>query len=292
MRQIVLIGANYGNAGAIGGAEIGAIQLKNNLVNRFNLIDGGLLPDLSSSRKHGEECISEFNTISHLLRDKVFENLQNGCRILTIGGDHSIAFGTIWGTSLFAKQNNLKFGVIYMDAHGDINTFDTSVTKHIHGMPVSYAIGIENRGFTDLHSNCLFYQNLLYIGTRSLDLSEEQYIKSSDIKVLSSDYINNSSWKDTIAQIKQFVESRQLQIIHLSVDIDTVDPQSAPGTGVPEKDGISTEIFQNIINNILENVNVYSVDFVEYNPLLDTNYKTYEISLQTCEMIIDHLCCK
>ena len=184
MRNLVIVGANYGNAGAIKGTEGGCNLLKDYILSKYKIEDGGNLPDFSESDKEDLDCIEEFNEITHILSEKLFRNLNSGKRVLTIGGDHSIALGTIWGASRFAKERGLKFGVIYIDAHGDINDCKHSISKHLHGMPLAYAIGIENFGFINLPDPILNLENLLYIGTRSLDPFEQSVIRNNHIMVI------------------------------------------------------------------------------------------------------------
>lgn len=286
MNKIVILGGNYGNAGAIKGAEEGAKRLKDYVLSHYEVEDGGDLHDYSQSGNKDLDCIDEFKSVSEILRQKVYQNLYNGRRVLTIGGDHSIAFGTIWGAGDFARKKDLKFGVIYVDAHGDINDCQNSITGHIHGMPLAYAMGIENFGYERPIQPILNPENLLYVGTRSLDGFEQSIIADKDISVISSDEINSLSLNKILDRIACFIRNNEFEAIHCSIDIDTVDPIYAPATGVPEADGIASSIFLEIVKYITRLNNVYSVDFVEFNPLLDHDGKTEKLCQIVCDEIL------
>lgn len=283
MKETIVLGANYGNAGNVKGAEKGAFLLKRYILEKFNVEDGLNLPDYSNSSLQALECIEEFTTVTEILRDQVYQNLIKGKKVLTLGGDHSIAFGTIWGASEYATQKGMNFGVIYVDAHGDINDCKYSISKNIHGMPLAYAIGIEDYGFDNLQRYILNPSNLLYIGTRSLDPFEEEIIKRKKIKVISSEKINNSKIEEILGEISNFIELNNLQSIHLSIDIDVVDPLYAPGTGVPEDNGINPSIFLDILKNLFSKSQINSIDLVEFNPLLDIEHKTEHL----CHRVIN-----
>lgn len=286
MKDIVIIGANYGNGGSVKGAEKGSILLKNILNNTIELEDGGNLPDYSESTNTKLDCIAEFKIITQILHNKVFLYLKAGKKILNIGGDHSIALGTIWGASDFAKKEGLNFGVIYIDAHGDINTCERSLTKNIHGMPLAYATGIETLGFDGTLSLILNPSHLLYLGCRNLDAFERDYIKQNNISVITSQELMDTKWEEVIEKIYNFINNNDLQLIHLSVDIDVLDPHFAPGTGVPEKNGISPDYLINLIKEIMSFHKTRTVDFVEYNPLLDKENQTLKASERICSMIL------
>lgn len=199
-----------------------------------------------------------------ILSDHVFKSLTNKKKTLIIGGDHSMSWGTISG----ALEYNKDIAVIYIDAHGDINTAKSSPSKHVHGIHMSYIMGIGEKKYNGLFSkNYLLPENIMYVGTRSLDEGEVEIIKNKKIKVLTSNDIIDNDIQTTTLALKEFISKHEN--IHISFDIDVLDPSIAPGTGVPEKNGIDIQHLKSIFNTIISSKKVISMDIVEFNPLLD-----------------------
>lgn len=186
------------------------------------------------------------------LRDQVINAISAGELPLIIGGDHSLSWGSIAG----ALAVNPGLHCVYMDAHGDINTPECSPSHNVHGMHMSGICGIsENFMSRCIQRNAVLDTGrLLYIGVRSLDHGEKDIIAEKGIDVT----------KDSD---KFIVPEGPL---HFSFDIDSFDPSVAPATGVPEAEGFSKSEGMRFIKRILTEGDVRSMDFVEFNPLLDT----------------------
>ena len=197
--------------------------------------------------------------------------LSAGNKVITIGGDHSVSWGSISGALTF----NPEIGVIYIDAHGDCNIAEHSLTHHIHGMHMAYLMGFGDNKYVRRYTNRLLpIKNIIYVGARSLDPYEVELVKNNDISLLSSNLIN-SNLKDILERLNEFMS--YYKQIHISLDIDVLDPSLAPGTGVPEVGGISEESLCKILDMIIITDKVKSMDLVEYNPLFDIEFRTKKI---------------
>ena len=182
-------------------------------------------------------------------------NTVKNARKINIGGDHSMAFATIADT--LNKHPQAK--VIYFDAHGDINTFKASKSKHYHGMPLSYLTGLDKDDRFPI-KNLLPFENLLYIGLRCLDPYERKVIYDNNIKYIDSDEINKYP-AIVIEKIDGFIQNDP---VHVSFDVDCMDPTYIPSTGTYVKNGIQLNAAKKVLD-YLHKKNVVNVDITELN---------------------------
>jgi arginase len=208
---------------------------------------------------------------SALLAEKVDEAIQSGSFPLVLGGDHSIAIGTLAGVAKHYKN----LGVIWYDAHGDLNTAETSPSGNIHGMPLAVSIGLGHRSLTDIggFSPKVNPENVVIIGARSLDEGERILIKEKGIKVYTMHEIDRLGMtkvmEETIDYLKEKTDG-----VHLSLDLDGLDPHDAPGVGTPVMGGISYRESHLAMEMLQEAQIITSAEFVEVNPILDEKNKT------------------
>mgnify|MGYP001946182245 FL=1 len=200
--------------------------------------------------------------------------------MITIGGDHAVSWGSIAGV----LKHNSEVGVIYLDAHGDGNIAERSASHHIHGMHMAYLMGFGEDKYVGRYTqNILPVKNILYVGARSLDPYEVELINKYGISRVSSEVIN-SDMVEALEAISGFMS--RFKQIHISLDIDVLDPSIAPGTGVPEEGGITEVALHEILNLILKNnANVKSIDLVEYNPLYDIENRTDRVVQKLVKII-------
>ncbi|WP_226038563.1 arginase [Aquibacillus saliphilus] len=195
---------------------------------------------------------------------------------LVLGGDHSIAIGTLAGIA--SHYNNL--GVIWYDAHGDLNSSETSPTGNIHGMPLAVNLGIGNEKLI----NILDYQpkikpeNIIIIGARSLDEGEKELIKEKGIKVYSMHEVDRLGMSKVIEETIEYFKDR-VDGVHLSLDLDGLDPNDAPGVGTPVIGGLSYRESHLAMEMLSEADIITSAEFVEVNPILDEKNKTATVAV-------------
>lgn len=207
---------------------------------------------------------------------KVDQVMKNGRFPLVIGGDHSLAIGTIKGV----LKNVPRLGVIWFDAHGDINTGETSPSGNIHGMPVASLLG---RGLERLSSiggseYKLDKTKIAYVGCRDLDSGERDALKELNISVFTMHDIdlNGIQW---VMEQAIGIASTDTDGVHVSFDVDVLDPAFAPGTGTIVPGGMEYREAHLSLELIAKEVKLVSVEFVEVNPILDDKNKTAEAAV-------------
>lgn len=219
--------------------------------------------------------LNEILKTSVSLASKVEKVLDKGNFPLCLGGDHSMALGTIAGISAHCKKNKLRLGIIWIDAHTDMNTEETTPSGNIHGMPLAASLGIGNDKLVNLYgiNPKLKPENCALIGIRSVDTAEKMNIKKLKIPVSTmADIDKVGIYRIMVKTLKHFRES--VDHIHVSFDVDSVDPSLAPGVGTPIPGGLSYREAHLIMESIAECGCMSSLEVAEVNPILDHKNKT------------------
>ena len=189
----------------------------------------------------------------------VKQNLNKGYFNLNLGGDHSISAATIQPLVEKYKEDLL---VIWIDAHADLNTYETSKTKNLHGMPLGALMGLMDHWYNvrnkQIHLNP---ENLMYVGIRDLDDFEKKTIEERGI----------SNIPTYTSEIRNIIDRHPAKYIHISCDIDSLDPLLAPSTGTAVPNGLSVKNVLNIIS--IASSRLVSFDLVEFNPLIGNKQK-------------------
>lgn len=228
--------------------------------------------------KYIDEIVDVNTNLAHL----VYCSLQSNCFPLIIGGDHSLGLGSITG----ASKHFDNIGVIWIDAHGDINTHETTVTGNVHGMPLSAAMGFGYERLVNLYYDGpkVKKENVFIIGARDLDDDEVEMIEKNKLNVWTTEYIKAHSIEKTMEEVFSKIKERNIANVHVSFDIDVLDKNLVPGTGTPVANGISAEDAKNILKAVLATKLVRSMDIVELNSALDRNDTTLKATMD----IIDY----
>ncbi|MDF1511394.1 arginase [Robertmurraya sp. DFI.2.37] len=225
------------------------------------------------SKLRNLELIAEKTAI---LADKVDEVIQSGAFPLVLGGDHSIAIGTLAGVS----RHYQNLGVIWYDAHGDLNTAETSPSGNIHGMPLAVSIGLGHPMLTKIggYQPKVKPENIVIIGARSLDEGERALIKEKGIRVYTMHEIDRLGMTKVMEESIEYLQERT-DGVHLSLDLDGLDPTDAPGVGTPVNGGISYRESHLAMEMLAESEIITSAEFVEVNPILDEKNKTASVAV-------------
>lgn len=195
----------------------------------------------------------------------VGEHAKSGQLPLTLGGDHSLAMGTISGT-LEAHPNAC---VVWVDAHADINTYETTDSGNIHGMPVSFLIGIgEKIPEFEWVKPLLKTSRIVYIGLRDVDSGEKRILRENNIKAFSMHEVDKYGIGKVVEMALDHVNPNRDLPIHLSFDVDALDPSVAPSTGTPVRGGLSFREGHYICEAIWETGLLTALDIMEVNPSL------------------------
>jgi arginase len=219
--------------------------------------------------------LNEILKTNRILARKIEKVLEKGNFPLCIGGDHSMALGTIGGISSFCKQNKLTLGVIWIDAHADMNTDETTPSGNIHGMPLAASLGIGNEKLVNFYgfSPKLKPENCALIGVRSIDEMERNIIRKLNLAVYTMTDIDKQGIHRIIVKVlRQFKE--KVDHIHVSFDLDSVDPSVTPGVGTPVPGGLSYREAHLLMEAIAECGCMSSLEVTEINPILDDKNKS------------------
>lgn len=205
------------------------------------------------------------------LFDKVTETLNDGSFPIILGGDHSIAAGSIAATNRFYN----KVGVIWIDAHSDFNSSESTISGNMHGMPLSSLTGFGPNSMIDFAEDFKFVDpdNVAVVGVRDIDPEERIRLSKSGIHVFSIHEIDRIGMTKVIETAIE-VASNGTDGIHVSFDVDSITPQEAPGVGTPVHSGLTVREVFLAAELISKNDNLIAVDMVEVNPILDEANKT------------------
>ena len=282
-----IIGAGSDLGVHIDGAHLGPIHLMNDLkgfykgesfslVQNENIIKSRNLSD----RRKNEYEIDKFNT---QLYKTILEKVKDGYFPITIGGDHSVAVAS----ALASAKVHDNIGIIWFDAHTDYNTFETTVSGNIHGLPLAAITGYKNhelRYFYD--GNTIQPSKTVVVGARSIDDWEKDNIKYSGITVFTTEDIKEKGVEAVVEEAFAIAGNRT-KGVHISYDLDLIDPEIAPGVSIPEFDGITEEEAMKINELIMKHLDqVVSYDLVEFNPLRDKDRKTEQIAVNLLAQMI------
>ena len=257
----------------VNGADKGIEVLKNN-TNIDKIIDIDLLDtDLETVIKADLE-----------LAKTVSEIQKKGFTPITLGGDHSLAIGSIAGS----VSNNDNIGIIWLDTHPDSNTNLTTTTYNIHGYPLAASMGFGMDELTNLYGDKpkVNYQNVVMFAINDIDPPEQELIDKYNIKHFTLNDINEKGIDYCINETINYLKER-INNIHLSFDIDSINKNECPGVNVPNRwqKGITKEEALKAVKEFLNNLNIVSMDIVEYNPLTDKDNKSLNIVLDTIDII-------
>ncbi|PPR06545.1 hypothetical protein CVT26_000723, partial [Gymnopilus dilepis] len=204
--------------------------------------------------------------VTEVVAKEVKKHIANEKLVVNLGGDHSLAIGTISGT--FSKYPEAC--VIWIDAHADIHTSQTTETGHIHGMPLSFLLGLgpEVKEFSWVKP-MLKPERLVYIGLRDVDFEEKKILRSNGIKAFSMHEVDELGIGEVVRQALKHVNPNGTRPVHLSFDIDALDPTVAPSTGTPVRGGLTFSEGHYICEAIYKTGLLVAFDLMEVNPLKD-----------------------
>lgn len=194
---------------------------------------------------------------------------------LVLGGDHSIVLGTLAGLAASAKKENKKIGVLYVDAHGDFNDTNTSPTGNIHGECLAASAGIGLPDLTNLYfeGQKVDPHNICFVGCRDLDPGEKVLMKKAGVTVFTMSDIDRQGFSEIVKKVLKFFETHA-DWIHVSFDMDVLDPMYAPGTGIPLPGGLTNREALLLMEEMASIGKVKSAEIVEVNPILDVRNQT------------------
>lgn len=200
---------------------------------------------------------------------------------LVLGGDHSVAVGTISGMAQHFRKKKQKLGVIWLDAHTDMNTPDTSPSGNVHGMPLACLVGEGPRALTHLYGVApqVDPKNVVLVGIRDVDVTEKPVVQKSGVRVFTMRDIDERGMRAVMQEALQ-IASAGTAGVHLSLDMDGVDPDEAPGVGTPVRGGFSYREAHLAMEIMSDSGKLTSMEVVEVNPVLDTANRTALLAVE------------
>ena len=285
--RTMIFGAGTDLGVHIDGANLGPVQLLNDIKSFYQgetfLLerDKDIIKSRNlSDRRKNEYEIEKFN--SKLYKTMV-EKIKEEYFPIMIGGDHSAAIPS----ALASAKVNIDVGMIWIDAHTDYNTFETTVTGNIHGLPLAAINGYKNNELRYYHDGKIIQPSkTVIIGARSIDEAEKDNVRYSGVTVFTTEDVKEKGIEAVMDEAFK-IAGYKTKGIHISYDLDVIDPDVAPGVSIPEFDGLTEEEAMKINKYIINHMkDVLSFDLVEFNPLRDIDRKTEQIALNILAQII------
>ena len=286
----IIFGAGSDLGVHIDGAHLGPVQLINDLQSFYkgeaqsftqdeNIIKSRNLSD----RRKNEYEVDKFNTV---LYNAMVEKIKQDYFPILLGGDHSV----VVASALASLKVHGDLGIIWIDAHTDYNTFETTITGNIHGLPLAAITGYDCKELTNFITNeYINPKNAVIVGARSIDPWEIGNIRNAGVTVFTTQDIKENGVQNVMDEAFK-IALNNTQGTHISYDIDVIDPIIAPGVSVPEINGINDNEAYEIMNYLISRKrDIKSMDLVEFNPTRDINNKTYKIAKKILEEILKEI---
>jgi arginase len=215
---------------------------------------------------------------------RVRSTVASGAVPLTLGGDHSIAAGSVAAVASFFRSRSASIGLLWIDAHADMNTPETSPSGNVHGMPLAAILGLEVPELMELGGRGAKVApgNVAIIGIRALDAAEKEIVRRSGVHAYTMSDIDRRG----ISAVLDEALGRVLEStagVHVSLDVDGLDPEIAPGVGTPVRGGLSYRESHLAMEMVAESGKLVGFDLVEVNPILDAHNATAELG---CELVL------
>jgi arginase len=291
MGKVAIIGVPLDLGGNRRGVDMGPSALRlTSLASRIKMLGYDVVDTGDVDVPLPEECqigdpkmkyAKEIAEVCQSLCDRVVKALGEGRIPITLGGDHSLAMGSIAGVAKHYKSKGERVGLIWFDAHGDMNTPESTNSGNVHGMPLSHVLGMGDERLAMIggwkpkvqaSSSCL-------IGIRDLDDREKRLIADSGITVFTMKDIDRHGVSHVIDEAIDRA-TRGTAGIHVSFDVDAIDPSEALGVGTPKKGGLTYREAHLCLEIIADTQKLTSIDVVEVNPILDNRNTTGELGAE------------
>jgi arginase len=234
-------------------------------------------PEGDASAKYLPQIAAACDELAALVRDA----LARGLVPLVLGGDHSVAIGTVSGVSRYYRVQEQRVGLIWLDAHADMNTPETSPSGNIHGMPLACILGMGPAELADLagYRPKIAAENTVIVGLREVDLTERKHVHESGVHAFTMRDIDERGLRAVMEEAIR-VASEGTAGFHCSLDMDFVDPKDAPGVGTAVRGGATYREAHLAMEMICDSRRMTSIEVVEVNPVLDEANRTADLAVE------------
>jgi arginase len=239
------------------------------------------IPEAKGPGDPHKRYIKDIARVCQRLFQTVLATLESGAMPIVLGGDHSLAAGSASAAAAFQKKRGKRLGVIWVDAHADMNTPGTSLSGNVHGMPLAALLGPEPAELAGLagFTPAVRPEHVVLVGIRNLDDREREIVKASRVHTFTMKDIDRLG----IAEVTEralALAGRGTGGIHVSFDLDVCDPTIAPGVGTPVKGGLDYREAHMVMELVNDSGRMMSLDLVEVNPTLDLRNMTAEVGVE------------
>lgn len=265
----------------VSGTELGPIEL-----NKYdNDVDNVVILKKDDVKKETEKENKKKNLkYVNKFNKELYETISGiDDFVITIGGDHTVAIGSC----LASKKKYKNIGLFWVDAHSDYHNMDTTITGNLHGMPFASVSSQNGDSLTSFYDDKYFDPNkTVLIGGRDIEDPEYVNLKKAGVTIFTTEDIKKYGAKEIVSKAFQIIDG--VSGVHISYDLDLIDPEVAPGVSVKATSGLSEEEAYQILEELLKRKDfITSFDLVEFNPLLDKGNKTKDIALHILKRVID-----
>src|SRR3954471_5752290 len=247
--------------------------------------DGGnVTVAIAEQKKEGDpraKYLKEITATCTKHADTVLKTLEAGKFPLVLGGDHSVAAGTVAGGAEFYRRQNQKIGLIWIDAHSDINTPETSPSGNVHGMPLAAIMGLGPSELGNIFdfSPKVAPENCVLVGIRDVDSHEKENIKRAGVEVFTMRDIDERGMRAVVEEALRMA-GRGTAGYHVSLDMDWIDPEDAPGVGTPVRGGATYREAHLAMEIIADHARMLGFEIVEVNPVIDEHNRTANLAVE------------
>jgi arginase len=240
------------------------------------------IPETQERRDERKKYIHDIATVCKKLYETSVVSLEGGALPLVLGGDHSLAAGSVAAAAQWARvRRNLPIGLLWIDAHGDMNTPATSPSGNVHGMPLAALLGPEPSELAQIGgwSPKVLPAHTVLLGVRNLDDREKAAVRESGVHVFTMKDIDRQGIA-SIAELAVGLAGGGTAGIHVSFDLDACDPMIAPGVGTPVRGGLNYREAHMLMEIVADSGLLTSLDMVEVNPILDIQNTTAQLGVE------------
>lgn len=290
-KKVKIIGVPMDLGAGRRGVDMGPSAIRVAGINQAIAFQGFEVADAGNVHVHPPEAMTQANPRARYLKEiseaseelaqMVEAALSEDAIPVVLGGDHSIAVGSVAGVSSYYQKQGQKIGVVWLDAHSDVNTPESTPSGNIHGMPLAALLG---RGASELTNIAGFApkvlpENVVIIGARSVDPPERELLKELNIRVVTMSELDERGMATVMREAVE-IATNGTAGFHLTMDMDFIDPFYAPGVGTPERGGATYRESHLAMEKLADSGKVLSVEITEVNPLFDTSNQTATLAVE------------
>jgi arginase len=238
-------------------------------------------PETTQEGNSRAKYLTEIAATCNRVGVMVSQALSRGRLPLALGGDHSVAIGTTSGVSQYFRGRNQKLGIIWLDAHADMNTPESSPSGNVHGMPLACIVGLGPPELTHLfgYAPKVDPRNAVIVGLRDVDQMEKPHVRESGLHAFTMRHLDERGLRSVMDEAIRLACDGTVGF-HLSLDMDFVDPQHAPGVGTPVRGGVTYREAHLAMEMICDSGRMVSMEVVEVNPVIDEVNRTAELAVE------------